>query len=90
VQDTLAVVGVPRSLIQGWSEVAELADLPLRRVDWSLTTAQRALHQLTQAQKWRLCWLVHRLWHERRSTCNCVVSGTESTLLFRVLVVTHA
>ena len=29
VQEALAVVGVPRSLIQGWSEVAELADLPL-------------------------------------------------------------
>ena len=32
VQEALAVVGVPRSLIQGWSEVAELADVPLRRV----------------------------------------------------------
>ena len=38
-----------RSLIDGWSEVAEIADLPLRRVDWSLTTAQRSLHQFTQA-----------------------------------------
>ena len=47
MQEALAVVGVPRSLIQGWSEVAELADLPLRRVDWLLTAAQRALHQLT-------------------------------------------
>ena len=28
-QEALAVVGVPRSLIQAWSEVAELADLPL-------------------------------------------------------------
>ena len=42
-QEALAVVGVPRSLIQAWSEVAELADLPLRRVDWLLTAAQRAL-----------------------------------------------
>ena len=33
VQESLAVLGVSRSLIQGWSEVAELADLPLRRVD---------------------------------------------------------
>lgn len=58
VQEALAVVGVPRSLLQGWSEVAELADLPLRRVDWSLTAAQRALHQLTQAWDGDLAWLV--------------------------------
>ena len=58
VQEALAVLGVSRSLIQGWSEVAELADLPLRRVDWSLTAAQRALHQLTQAWAGDLAWLV--------------------------------
>lgn len=58
MQDALAVVGVPRSLIQGWSEVAELADLPLRRVDWSLTTAQRSLQQLTQSWQGDLAWLV--------------------------------
>ena len=56
--DALAVVGVPRSLIQGWIEVAALADVPLRRVDWSLTAAQRALHQLTQAWNGDLAWLV--------------------------------
>ena len=49
---------MPRSLIQGWSEVAELADLPLRRVDWLLAAAQRALHQLTQAWDGDLAWLV--------------------------------
>lgn len=58
VHDALEVVAVPRSLIQGWSEVAALADLPLRRVDWSLTAAQRALHQLTQAWDGDLAWLV--------------------------------
>ena len=58
VRDGLAVVGVPRSLIKSWSEVAELADLPLRRVDWSLTAAQRALHQLTPAWDGDLAWLV--------------------------------
>ena len=58
VQEALAVVGVPRSLLQGWNEVAELADLPLRRVDWSLTAAQRSLHQLTQAWDGDLAWLV--------------------------------
>ena len=58
VQESLALVGVPRSLIQAWSEVAELADLPLRRVDWLLTAAQRALDQLTQAWGGDLAWLV--------------------------------
>ena len=51
-------MGVPRSLIQGWSEVAELADLPLRRVDWLLTAAQWALLQLTQTWDGDLAWLV--------------------------------
>ena len=58
VQDALAVVGVPRSLIHGWSEVAAIADVPLRRVDWSLTAAQRALHQLTDVWDGDLAWLV--------------------------------
>ena len=58
VQEALVVLGVPRSLIQGWSEVAELADVPLRRVVWLLTAAQRALHQLTQAWDGDLAWLV--------------------------------
>ena len=58
VQESLALVGVPRSLIQAWSEVAELADVPLRRVDWSLTAAQRALHQFTQVWDGDLAWLV--------------------------------
>ena len=57
-KDALAVVGVPRSLIHSWSEVAALADVPLRRIDWSLTAAQRALHQLTQAWNGDLAWLV--------------------------------
>ena len=35
-QEALAVVGVPRSLIQGWSKIAALADVPLRCVDLSL------------------------------------------------------
>ena len=58
VQEALAVVGVPRSLIQAWSEVAELADVPLRRVDWSLTAALPALDQLTQVWDGDLAWLV--------------------------------
>ena len=58
VQEALAVVGAPRSLIQGWSEVAELADVPLRRVDWVLMAAQRSLRQLTQAWDGDLAWLV--------------------------------
>ena len=69
-QEALAVVGVPRSLIQAWSEVAELADLPLRRVDWLLTAAQRALDQLTQA--WVVIWPG---WWWRRKACVCSCSA---------------
>ena len=58
VQDALAVVGVSRSLIEAWSEVMQLVDLPLRRVDWSLTAAQRTLQQLTLAWDGDLAWLV--------------------------------
>ena len=58
VQDAMAIVGVSRSLIDSWSEVAEIADLPLRRVDWSLTTAQRSLHQFTQAWHGDVAWIV--------------------------------
>ena len=58
VQEALALVGVPRSLIQAWREVAELVDLPLRRVDWLLTAAQRALHQLMRTWDGDLDWLV--------------------------------
>ena len=58
VKEALAVVGVPRSLIQAWSEVAELADVPPRRIDWLLAAAQRALHQLTKAWDGDLAWFV--------------------------------
>ena len=32
----VAVLGVPWSSIQGWSEAAELADVPLQHLDWLL------------------------------------------------------
>ena len=78
VQESLALVGVPRSLIQAWSEVAELADLPLRRVDWLLTAAQRALHQLTQTWDGDLAWLVVE--KEDSDSLQSVVAPTQLTL----------
>ena len=37
------LVGVPRPTLQTWIDVVELADLPLRRVDWTVSSALRGL-----------------------------------------------
>ena len=41
--DQVVVVGLPRSTLQAWIDVVELADLPLRRIDWLVTSAFRGL-----------------------------------------------
>ena len=41
--DQTLLVGCPRSLLQAWVDVVEMADLPLRRVDWIVTSVQRGL-----------------------------------------------
>ena len=41
--DQTLLVGCPRSLLQAWIDVVEMADLPLRRVDWMVSCAQRGL-----------------------------------------------
>ena len=58
IQDSVAVAGVARSLVQAWIDVVESADLPLRRISWSLMDAQRALVQLTQDWSGDLAWLL--------------------------------
>ena len=63
IQDSIAVAGIPRSSLQAWIEVSEIADLPLRRMRWSLTDALRALATLTQDWSGDLAWL---LVHDRR------------------------
>ena len=58
IQDSIAVAGVARSLVQAWIDVAVSADLPLRRISWSLVDAQRALVQITKDWSGDLAWLL--------------------------------
>lgn len=41
--DQPVLVGLPRSALQAWINVVELADLPLRRIDWTVSSALRGL-----------------------------------------------
>ena len=41
--DQPVLVGLPRSILQAWINVVELADLSLRRIDWTVTSALRGL-----------------------------------------------
>ena len=56
--ECVVTTSVPRTLLQGWVEVVELADLPLRRVDWCLTAAHRALLHLTEDWSGNLAWFI--------------------------------
>ncbi len=58
IQESVAVSGVARSLVQAWVDVVESSDLPLRRISWSLMDAQRALVQLTHDWPGDLAWLL--------------------------------
>ncbi len=48
--DQTLLVGCPRSLLQAWIDVVEMADLPLRRVDWMVSSAHRGL--MLEQQQW--------------------------------------
>ncbi len=56
--DTL-VIGVVRSVLQAWIDVVEAADVPLRRVEWSLSSALGAL-QRSMPDDWfgDLAWMI--------------------------------
>ena len=54
----VVATSVARTLLQGWVEVVEMADLPLRRVDWCLTAAHRALLRLTEDWIGNLAWFI--------------------------------
>ena len=56
--ECVIATSVSRALLQGWVEVVELADLPLRRVDWCLTAAHRALLHLTEDWIGNLAWFI--------------------------------
>ena len=53
----LLAIGVPSVVMQAWIDVVEMADQPLRRVDWTLSSALRGL--MLQLNDWQgdLAWL---------------------------------
>jgi len=48
--DQTLLVGCPRSLLQAWIDLVEMADLPLRRIDWMVSSAHRGL--MLEQHKW--------------------------------------
>ena len=55
--DAVVAVGVRRTMLQAWIDVVEQADLPLQRVDWLLSCAQRCLHHLSSGWTGDVAWL---------------------------------
>ena len=55
--DQMLLVGCPRSLLQAWIDVVEMADLPLRRIDWLVSSAQRGLMLEQQAWLGDVAWV---------------------------------
>jgi len=55
--DQTLLVGCPRSLLQAWIDVVEMADLSLRRVDWMVSSAQRGLMLEHQDMTDDLAWV---------------------------------
>ena len=55
--DGVVAVAVRRSMLQAWIDVVEQADLPLQRVDWLVSCAQRCLHHLCSDWTGDLAWL---------------------------------
>jgi len=87
VQSSIVIAGVSRALLQAWSDVVERADLPLRRVSWSLLDAHRALIQITQDWSGDLAWLlVHEgkarlvLMRDRTPELDVVLSSNQAEI----------
>ena len=47
--DAVMAIGVSRTTLQAWIDVVELADLPLHRVNWSLSSACQGLNNALDA-----------------------------------------
>ena len=56
--DAVLALGAARPTVQAWIEVIEIADLPLRRMDWCLSVALRALKRLCSEWTGDLAWLL--------------------------------
>lgn len=56
--DDLLAIGVDRTLFQAWVDVVEIADQPLRRVDWMLSSALRGLMLHLTTWQGDLAWVL--------------------------------
>jgi hypothetical protein len=56
--DAVLALGAARQTVQAWIDVVEIADLPLRRMDWCLSAALRALNRLCSEWAGDLAWLL--------------------------------
>ena len=56
--DAVLALGAARPTVQAWIEVVEIADFPLRRMDWCLSAALRALNRLCSQWTGDLAWLL--------------------------------
>lgn len=57
--DAVLALGAARPTVQAWIEVVEMADLPLRRMDWCLSAGLRALNRFCPDWTGDLAWLLH-------------------------------
>ena len=58
ISDSVLEVSTPRQTLQSWIDVIELADLPLRRVTWTLSSAFWATQSLVPLESAHVAWLV--------------------------------
>ena len=66
ISDSVVVVSTPRPTLQSWIDVIELADLPLRRVTWTLSSAFQAV-QRVQPRNGPVAWLIQ---HDLNASLN--------------------
>ena len=65
ISDSVVVVSTPRPTLQSWIDVIELADLPLRRVTWTLSSAFQAVQRVQPLGNGPVAWLIQ---HSESST----------------------
>ena len=64
------IVGVGRSMLQAWIDVVEDADLPLKRVEWSLSAALRGMQRFLPDVSGDLAWVLQ---DRHRSVCRLIL-----------------
>lgn len=58
ISDSVVVVSTPRPTLQSWIDVIELADLPLCRVTWTLSSAFQAVQRVQLIENGHVAWLI--------------------------------